>query len=296
MVSPEQEATTYQSVVATVDEADVEALEERLWAVGAMAVSCEKIAGEDHFAEPNVLQSSANGWQRTRVSGLFPRQVLAFEVIKQLPPGRDYKICELAEQRWEETWRRDLQPIEIGERWWVCPSWCETPAGAKEVIILDPGRAFGTGRHETTLLCLQALLRSSISAQSVVIDYGCGSGILGIAAAKLGAQVLATDIDPIALECARENAAQNDVSLALHEDPEVIQTKADIVVANILLNPLITLAPHLVSLLKPGGHIIFAGVLNGQCDDLRRAYAHAIEFQPAVLKAGWALLEGCLRS
>ncbi len=191
-------------------------------------------------------------------------------------------------------------PIAIGDRLWIVPSWHDAPAGATRddaiVLRLDPGMAFGTGDHPTTRLCL-AWLAAHVRGGERVIDYGCGSGILAIAASKLGAvDVVGTDIDDQAIEAARANAAANDVDARFTSSRSFEATPADIVVANILSNPLKVLAPLLTSLVAPGGRLVLSGVLERQADEVAAAYRSvgvgAIALERWDGDAGWVCLVG----
>jgi len=185
-----------------------------------------------------------------------------------------------------------FDPIRIDERLWIVPSWHDAPDPDAINIVLDPGMAFGTGSHPTTRLCLQWLCRHVHPGDSV-LDYGTGSGILGIAAARLGAaNVVAVDIDEAALMAAQENAQRNEVSLSLQHSRDPLDARFDRVVANILTNPLRVLAPLLAARVKPGGSIALSGVLATQADEVREAYRPYLPLEVAAEMEGWVLLEG----
>ena len=198
----------------------------------------------------------------------------------------------IAEQNWVQLTQAQFEPIQVSDRLWIVPSWHEAPDPEAIVLVLDPGMAFGTGSHPTTRLCLE-WLDSVIRGGETVIDYGCGSGILALAAAKLGAaRVTGTDIDPHAMDAARYNAERNGATLELLHSRENIDHTADVVVANILANPLTVLAPLLCGLTRSGGRIALSGILAAQTDMVRAAYRPAFELEVAGEREGWVLLTG----
>ena len=191
---------------------------------------------------------------------------------------------------------RGVEPMRFGDGLWVCPSWCEPPAGAAVVVRLDPGVAFGTGTHESTALCLEWLDAAGVAGLSV-IDYGCGSGILGIAALALGARrVQAVDIDPQALAATADNAARNALAerITVHGPGEALEA-ADVVVANILAGPLVDLAPTLLTALRPGGRVALAGVTVEQLPRVWAAYEPAVAWRAPRCAGAWALAVGDAR-
>jgi len=236
------------------------------------------------------------GWQRTLLSALIeehvdPQQVLtrAAELLSRPVPGIQ-SIRTVADQDWVRLTQSQFDPIEIGDRLVITPSWHDTAPGNRIPIVLDPGLAFGTGSHPTTRLCLQWLEQHLIAGASL-IDYGCGSGILAIAAAKLGASVVtAIDIDPQALRASRDNAAINRVELNILSTDQPAPPAADIVVANILSSPLKVLAPMLCQLVRPGGRLVISGVLERQIDEVCAAYAAHLPLTVADVAQGWACL------
>jgi ribosomal protein L11 methyltransferase len=189
-----------------------------------------------------------------------------------------------------------FEPIEISSRIFIVPSWHETPAHAKDdavLIELDPGLAFGTGSHATTRLCLEWLDQAALEGQDV-IDYGCGSGILAIAAKRLGAKhVTATDIDPLALTATRSNAANNGVEIEVLDAAALPAMRAAVVVANILSNPLKLLAPALAGCVAPGGWLVISGVLERQIEEVTHAYKQYLPLSTWRVRDGWACLAGC---
>ncbi|WP_456379678.1 50S ribosomal protein L11 methyltransferase [Thiolapillus sp.] len=239
-------------------------------------------------------------WSHTRVSGLFAGdtdadnlrasidQVLARENSQRL------QLEILEDQAWERAWLEHFQPMKFGRHLWICPTGKTVPAAPATVIHLDPGLAFGTGTHPTTDLCLQWLDGAQIKDKTV-IDFGCGSGILAIAALKLGAaRAIAVDHDPQALIATRSNALQNGVAnrLETFSPGEFPSQAADVVLANILANVLIELAPQIKSLLKPGGQLVLSGILHHQAADVTRAYAPQNLFSPPSQQEDWVRLDG----
>ena len=220
--------------------------------------------------------------------------------VAGLPFPTSYRITQVEEQDWVRTTQAQFSPIRISSRLWVVPSWHRTPDPDAVNLILDPGLAFGTGSHPSTHLCL-AWLDENLQRGEDVLDYGCGSGILAIAAIKLGAhQVVGVDIDPQAIEASRQNAALNQCSEAqlkfyeasLTRTGEIDGITADVVVANILAGPLIMLAPILTRATRAGGRIALSGILPEQAEEVALAYQQGFDIQIAREKDGWALLTG----
>ena len=207
----------------------------------------------------------------------------------------EYKVRELPEQDWVRLTQDQFSPIRISDRLWIVPSWRTPPQPGALNIVLDPGLAFGTGSHPTTRLCLD-WLDQNISPGCSVIDYGCGSGILAITAAKLGAgNVRGVDIDPQAVILSRTNASRNSVTAEFSGADETAPAPADIVLANILANPLKVLAPLLAELTLPGGQLVLSGVLPQQVPDVDAAYRPWFIMDPPVLQDGWTRLRGIRR-
>lgn len=206
-----------------------------------------------------------------------------------------FHVSALNEQDWVRQSQEQFAPFTVGERLWIGASWHEPPAHAGALVRIDPGLAFGTGSHASTRLALH-FLEKKIRCGERVLDYGCGSGILAIAAAKLGAaQTDAVDVDPQALETTAANARANSVRVRAMLPEALVPQEYDIVVANILAKPLIVLAPLLARLTKSGGWLALSGILNSQAAEVARAYAEAFETQPPRIEEGWALIEATRR-
>mgnify|MGYP001810811235 CR=1 FL=1 len=199
----------------------------------------------------------------------------------------------LEDKDWVREWMDQFVPIQFGERLWVVPTWLEPLHPDAVNLMLDPGLAFGTGGHATTALCLTWLSQSDLS-EKTVIDFGCGSGILACAAAKLGAgRVIGTDIDPQALRASQQNAEVNQVSLELYLPEQMPALQADILVANILFNPLKSLAPHFLALLKPSGTLVMSGILTSQADELIAFFsALGMQLVSREERDDWAMISG----
>ncbi len=206
-----------------------------------------------------------------------------------------HKIEQIEDKDWEREWMANFHPMRFGERLWICPSWRDVPDPDAVNVMLDPGLAFGTGTHPTTSLCLTWLDGLDLAGKTV-IDFGCGSGILAIAALKLGAsQAIGIDIDPQAIQASRDNAERNGVADRLslylpHQQPENLQ--ADVVVANILAGPLRELAPLISVLPKSGGHLGLSGVLESQAESVCEAYVAHFALDPVAVKEEWCRITG----
>ncbi len=262
---------------------------------GAEAVTMMDAADQPLY-EPALATTPL--WELTLVTGLFPAERAVAELVPQLAsvvtPLPPWKLEPLADQPWERAWMDHFQPQRFGERLWVVPSWYTPPDPTAVNLLLDPGLAFGTGTHPTTQLCL-LWLDSVITPGVTVVDYGCGSGILAVAAACLGAErVLAVDNDPQALTATRENAARNGVAERIEVclPQQVVVTPHDWVVANILAGPLVELAPRLIELTRPGGGLALAGLLSHQAAEVTAAYADALALDPPLEREGWVRISG----
>ncbi|MGD9659885.1 MAG: 50S ribosomal protein L11 methyltransferase [Porticoccaceae bacterium] len=271
-----------------------ESLEDAMLASGAVSVTLSDDA-DTPILEPGVGETPL--WDRVRVTALYETDADQQAISQQLMAdqgvsGQQLHWEILEDQPWERLWMEHFEPIRCGERLWICPSWREPPNANAINLALDPGLAFGSGTHPTTFLCLQWLDSIDLNGKTLV-DYGCGSGILGIAALLLGAErVVAVDNDPQALIATRDNLARNSLSedrliTCLPED--MPKTMADIVVANILAAPLITLAKPISDLTKPGGQLCLSGIMSQQTDAVCAAYP-GFEFSPVTLVEDWARL------
>lgn len=270
---------------------------------GALSVSVEDAdaGGEDErplFGEPG-MPVPRTGWDRSTLVALFDDEAAAnggAALLLAQDWGAGVNLLamrEVGDADWVRLTQSQFAPVPITTTLWVVPSWHEAPAQARRVIRLDPGLAFGTGTHPTTRMCLRWIATHSPSrapAWQRVLDYGCGSGILAIAAAMHGAgQVDAVDIDPAAVAATRANALANGVSLRTGL-PDLASGTYPLVLANILATPLKLLAPLLTSLVAPGGHLVLAGILERQADELREAYAPAVDLVVEDQQDGWILM------
>jgi ribosomal protein L11 methyltransferase len=278
-----------------------EQLEDALLLVGALAVTLED-AGDQPVLEPAPGETPL--WDHTRVTGLFDAQT-DIEVVKgqlrrflHAPILPECRLAALEERDWVRAWMDDFHPMRFGRRLWVCPTHRDPPEPAAINVRLDPGLAFGTGTHPTTALCLEWLDGADL-ANNTVLDYGCGSGILAIAAAKLGAKrVWAVDIDPQALLASDDNASENEVEDRIElSAPAELPTglRVDILLANILAGVLVRLAPEFGQRVKPGGRLVLSGVLEQHADALQATFARDFTFAPPWRREDWVLLEGARR-
>lgn len=276
-----------------------ERLTELLDEHGAIAVTLEDAVNEQ-LIETRWDQTPL--WREVTLSALFPAPTDSAALLEHVRRAGIELLGPavtgiLEDQDWARVWMDRYQPIKVGRDLWICPSWCTPPETAAVNIILDPGLAFGTGTHATTALCLQWLSEQNLRDKDV-IDYGCGSGILAIAALKLGARhAIATDLDPQALAVARENAARNAVLDRLHVcEPATLpeSTSADVVLANILAGALVELAPRLTALTRAGGQLALSGIMSHQAEEVRAAYAASFELVVHA-REEWVLLTGTKR-
>jgi len=278
-----------------------EALSDALLARGALSVDMLDADADTPdeqaiFGEPGEPTSAV--WQHNLVNALFERDAKVAEILTSCftelgiatPP--EYHIEALEENDWVRLTQAQFDPIQISHRLWIVPTW-HTPTDPNAInIALDPGLAFGTGSHPTTRLCLR-WLDNNLQGGDTVLDYGCGSGILAIAALKLGAgSTIGVDVDAQAVQASHGNAEANQVHADFYLPEGVALTQYDVVVANILTNPLRALAPLLAGATKSGGHIVLSGILAEQANDVMRIYAPWFDLVPAVLEDGWACVSG----
>ncbi len=292
--------TAMHELVLRVPEALVETVSEALAdELDALSVSVEDAdagteAEQALFGEPG-MPAPRPGWQHSTITALFESDTAATEAATLLL-AQDWAeglsvaaLREVVEQDWVRLTQSQFAPVEITPEFWIVPSWHEAPAGAQRVIRLDPGLAFGTGTHPTTRMCLRW-----IAAQAApwprVLDYGCGSGILAIGAALHGAQAIdAVDIDDAAVSSTLANAAANGVTLKAGL-PDAAQGEYPLVLANILATPLKLLAPLLAGHVAAGGHLVLAGILERQADELKAAYAPWLALEVSDTEDGWILM------
>ncbi|EPZ7320718.1 50S ribosomal protein L11 methyltransferase [Vibrio mimicus] len=240
-------------------------------------------------------------WGDTDVVALYEADMDTSLILQQikasnmLAAGFAHKVEQVEDKDWEREWMDNFHPMQFGRRLWICPSWREVPDPQAVNVMLDPGLAFGTGTHPTTALCLEWLDNLDLTGKTV-IDFGCGSGILAIAAIKLGAaKVIGIDIDPQALLASKDNAARNGVEDQIEvylpkDQPEGLV--ADVVVANILAGPLRELSPIIKGLLKPGGQLAMSGILDTQAESVAEFYRDDLELDPIAEKSEWCRISG----
>ncbi len=276
------------NVTASAHKANLDDLETWFWDHGAVSVTVED--GQDNpIFEPPPGETPV--WDEVLVTGLFENDVSADEISSGLAEdGFDCRsITDLEDRPWEREWLSRFEPMQFGERLWVCPTGFELDASGKTILHLDPGLAFGTGTHETTRLCLE-YMDSLAFAGSEVIDYGCGSGILAIAAALLGAdKVQAIDNDVQALHATEENARRNGVEFEVSL-PGVALLEADILIANILAQPLVDLSGDLLAATASGGKLILSGIMSSQAEWVAKAYSQHASLIDETELNGWVRL------
>lgn len=289
------------SVTLETDCTHAEALADALMEAGALSATIEDAdAGtpdeKPQFGEPGAITTP--GWDRSRVAVLFDPDADVAAIVAGaaancgITPTPTCAIEEIAEQNWVQLTQAQFDPIRISERLWIVPSWHDSPDPQAINLILDPGMAFGTGSHPTTRLCLEWLERTVAPGQSL-LDYGCGSGILAIAGAKLGATpVVGVDIDPQAVSAAIANAERNRTDARFADSGQPLSGEYDLVVANILANPLRVLAPAICSHVRAGGRLALSGILAEQAEELMAIYANWIPLAIADTREGWVCLAG----
>jgi ribosomal protein L11 methyltransferase len=288
-------------VALVTDAVHAEAISDALLEAGAISASVEDAQAGTEFETPQFGEPGSPTtpiWDQSRVVALFEPAADLQERVESavrtagLAEVPEITFTEIAEQDWVRLTQSQFDPIRISDRLWIVPSWHAAPDPQAVNLELDPGLAFGTGSHPTTRLCLE-WLETNVLPGGTLLDYGCGSGILGIAALKLGAgDVLGIDIDPAALTAAADNATRNGVSLRLAHSSAPLTETFDRVVANILTNPLMLLAPLLTSRVKPGGRLALSGVLETQAGQVIAAYAPHLPLVIGATHEGWVRLEG----
>jgi ribosomal protein L11 methyltransferase len=287
------------ALTLNLDGLDVERVEEACFEFGAVAVSYTD-QHDDPILEP--APGEFRLWPHSRLQALFPFDSKPQEIVGglahvlRIDPER-ITVETLADRVWEREWLRDFHPMCFGRRLWVAPHHSHVHTQGAVIVRLDPGLAFGTGTHATTAMCLSWLDEHAREGQ-VAIDYGCGSGVLAVAAVKLGARAAhAFDIDPQALTATRDNSVANEVDAQVHvvERDAELPTGADILLANILCGPLCELAPRFAALTAPGGKIVLAGLLETQADEVTRAHAPWFDISTFATRDGWTALAGSRR-
>jgi ribosomal protein L11 methyltransferase len=299
---------SFLQLTLAIGSADPGPVEDVLMAAGASSITLED-------AEDNPVLEPAPGttplWPRVNLKALFDAEASRESILAALREAFGTKFAraqfEIVEDRiWEREWLKDFKPMRFGRRLWICPGGQRPPAEPQNanpeslphcIITLDPGLAFGTGTHPTTALCLEWLDMNDVRDKRV-IDYGCGSGVLAIAALLLGArEVFAVDIDEQALQATKDNAQRNGVADRLHVSAVegLNELRADVVLANILAQPLKELAPRFGRLVSPGGQIVLSGVLVLQAQEVAACYTPWFDIAPASLRDDWARLDGARR-
>ena len=290
-------------LVLLVPESSVESVSDALDALDALSVSVEDADAHTAkeqalFGEPDMPPPKA-GWNRSRVVSLFATEALAIDAAELLKAQDFFADCALVaiqnvpDQDWVRLTQSQFAPVEITPEFWIVPTWHEPPVQAIQVIRLDPGLAFGTGTHPTTRMCLRWTAHQN-AILGRVLDYGCGSGILAIGAAKFGAlDIDAVDIDDAAVQATRANADANHVQLNAGL-PDKASGQYQIVLANILATPLKVLAPLLCAHVAKGGQLVLAGILERQADELKAAYAPWCKLEVADSEEGWILMTAIL--
>jgi ribosomal protein L11 methyltransferase len=291
----------WQSLEVTVPAEHAEAWSEALLDCGASSVSIEDAeagtaAEQAQYGEPGM--TIAQAWRVSTVSALFPESadvranLSACTQQTGSPTEPQYRVRNVAEEDWVRLTQAQFAPIEISSRLWIVPSWHARPAPPAVCIELDPGLAFGTGSHPTTRLCLVWLDRH-LKGGETILDYGCGSGILAVAALRLGAeQAMGVDIDPQAVAAAKDNAARNGVDARFSDASAEPDICADIVIANILANPLKLLAPVLHAHCRVGGRLVLSGILQAQANEVIDVYRECFSLAVEGSDDGWVLLAG----
>ena len=294
----------FLQVNIVVPSSHAELLSDELMEVGALSTAIEDAyAGTDKeqpiFDEPN--EPSAEIWEQSLIIAMFDADTDVDAAVALLPenmrPVKEaYTVTEVADQDWVKLTQSQFDPIHVSDRLWITPTWHEAPTDGSINIELDPGLAFGTGSHPTTFLCLR-WLDANMPQGASVLDYGCGSGILAITAAKLGAgKVVGVDIDKQAIRASHDNATQNQVNIEVYLPDAQPEGQFDVVVANILANPLRMLGQMLAGRVKTGGQIVLSGILAEQVEEISALYQQWFDMKPATIQDGWACLFGTKRA
>jgi len=289
---------TFAALVLVVKAEEVDPLSDALLDAGALSVGCEDARAAPSAESPPFDESGESvSWARVRLTALCkaqpePEQLLLRACNRAGIAVPVHELRPFPDEDWVAKSREQFGPIRVSSRLWIVPTWRQAPEPDAINLVLDPGLAFGTGAHPSTRLCLQWLERS-IAGGETVLDYGCGSGILTIAALKLGARrAVGVDIDPDAVGTARANARRNDVAGEFLEACAPLTFTADVVIANILANPLKVLAPMLASRCRHGGQIALSGILSDQASEVESCYSPWIAFAPPAEAEGWVCLSG----
>ncbi len=288
----------FTALVLIVEAEEVDSLSDALLDAGALSVSCEDARVEPAAEAPRFDESGeSESWARVKLTALCkaqpePEQLLRYACNLAGVAVPTHELRGVPDEDWVAKSREQFEPIRVSAHLWIVPTWRAPPEPDAINLVLDPGLAFGTGAHPSTRLCLQWLERS-IAGGETVLDYGCGSGILAIAALKLGARrAVGVDIDPDAVRTARTNARRNDVAGEFLEGCAPLTFTADVVIANILANPLKVLAPMLASRCRQGGQIALSGILSDQASEVESCYSPWIVFAPPAEAEAWVCLSG----
>ena len=292
---------SWQEITFELQSADVADFEDALMSLGALSITLRDAADQPILEPP---PAATPVWDKVLLTAMFdgspdPAAIAdQLTALLKLPAIPRYRVDELQDREWRRTWMDHFRPMQFGERLWICPSGYDPPSDEDAVIVdLDPGLAFGTGSHPTTALCMQWLDQHNVRDKTVV-DFGCGSGVLAIAAAKLGAKVVyAVDNDPQALQAVTSNAQQNSVQdiVQISEAEYIAPASVDILIANILLKPLLELRDEFVRLLLPGGRIVLSGLLAEQQETLEDAYRQQFTFDACETMQEWVRLSALRR-
>ena len=294
---------SWTNLIVQSNKEDVDSISDFLIALGAISTSIENTNLNQNneeliFDEPH--NQSQQFWENNTVQALFDKSIdikliKAALITKFNVLNFSIKASDVKDQDWVKLTQSQFSPINIQDQLWIIPSWHKIQDNKAINLILDPGLAFGTGTHATTHLCLIWLL-ANVNKNVTVLDYGCGSGILSIAAKKIGAQsVFGVDIDDQAIKSSRENAEINNVEIVLNNTENRIDYKTDLVVANILSSTLSVIAPILAEYCNNKGRIALSGILESQEEDIKKIYSKWFDFNPPIIKDGWVLISGTKR-